>query len=115
VLNVTTSDQPLVGRRARLAVNLAVAAVVVLVVSFGLFGMVWATDGSADRVGWPVAVGYLGGVLASLVAFVLALPARRRQVTAVGTGRQRWSPLWLPLCLFPTLLAVVLLAAIQGF
>lgn len=112
---MTASDQREIGRQARLAVSLAVAAVVALVVSFGLFGMIWATNGSADRVEGLVGLGYLGGVLVSLVAFVLAVPARLGQATRVGAEGQRWSPLWLPLSLFPTLFVVWLLALIQGF
>lgn len=112
---MTASDQSEIDNRAWWAVNLAVLAVVVLVGSFGLFGMVWATDGSADSVEGLVGVGYLVGVLVSLVAFVLAVPARFGRVTRDGAERERWWPLWLPLCLFPTLLAVWLLALIEGF
>ena len=111
---MTASDQRAIGRLARLAVNLAIAAVVVLVVSFGLFGTIWATDGDADRVEGLVWLGYLGGVLLSLVAFVLAVPARLGEATGFEAGRRRWWPLWLPLCAFPTLLAIWLLALIQG-
>jgi predicted tellurium resistance membrane protein TerC len=115
VLNVMASDQPEIGRQGRLAVRLAVAAVVALVVSFGLFGMVWATNGSADRVERVVLLGYLGGVLVSLVAFVLAVPARLGRAARVGGEHQLWTPLWLPMSLFPTLVAIWLLALIEGF
>ena len=108
------SDQREIAGQARVAIGLAVAALVALVVSFGLFGMIWATIGSADRVEGPVAVGYLGGLLVSLVAFALAIRARLGQATRAGAERERWSPLWLPLCLFPTLVAVWLLSLIQG-
>jgi hypothetical protein len=45
---------------------------------------------------------WVGGLLVSLVAFALAVAAKVKH--------ERWSLLWLPLSLFPALLAIVVSA-----
>ena len=52
-------------------------------------------------VGFLAMVSLLGGLLASLAAFALAVVAR--------ATHERWALLWLPLSVFPGLLALVVL------
>ena len=91
---------------ARAAVGLAALVVIVVVVSYTIFFVALAAAGddaiSDNWVGVLAGVSLLGGLLVSLVALVLAVVARVRQ--------DRWRLLWLPLSLFPTLLALVVLA-----
>jgi hypothetical protein len=74
-------------------------------VSFAIFAVAYAVGGSAavddTWIGLLLAVALLGGLAASLVAFVLALMA--------GVKHVRWRPLWLPLALFPAILAFLVL------
>jgi hypothetical protein len=79
--------------------------VVAFAVTFAMFAVALAIGGSdAIEDNW---VGFLGmvslyaGFLASLAAFALAVVARVKH--------ERWAPLWLPLSLFPALLAFLLL------
>ena len=87
----------------RLAVALAAAVAVVLVLSYALFGVAYLVGGveatEDNWVGLLGAVALLGGLFVSLIAFVLAVFARVR--------RQPRTLLWLPLSLFPVLVAVV--------
>ena len=93
---------------ARWAVGLGSAVVAVLAVSYAIFGVAWAFGGedavSDNVVGILAGVALVAGMLASLVAFAMALVA--------GVTHQRWVSLWLPLSLFPALLAVVTLVEV---
>ena len=81
---------------------------VVMAVSCAIFAVAYAVGGLAatedNWVGFVGAASLLGGLEASLAAFVMAVVTRVRH--------ERSSLLWLPLTLFPTLLAVVLLAEV---
>lgn len=93
-------------RLARWAVGLAAAVAVVVTVSYTIFAVAYAVGGSdaiSDNwVGYLGGFALLGGLVVSLGAFVMAVVARVK--------RQRWALLWLPLSLFPALLAVVVIA-----
>src|SRR3972149_11316406 len=90
---------------ARWAVGLAGAVVVAIAASFAIFAVALAIGGSratADNwVGFLGMVSLLGGLLASLAAFALAVVAKVKH--------ERWALLWLPLSVFPALLAFLLL------
>ena len=81
---------------------------VVMAVSCAIFAVAYAVGGLAatedNWVGFVGAASLLGGLEASLAVFVMAAVTRVRH--------ERSSLLWLPLTLFPTLLAVVLLAEV---
>jgi hypothetical protein len=91
---------------ARVAVGLAAFVLVVVLVSYAIFFVALAIGGddaiSDTWVGHQAGFSLLGGLAVSLVALVLAIVAKVRQ------ERSRW--LWLPMSLFPTLLALVVLA-----
>jgi len=90
---------------ARWAVGLAATAVVAFAVTFAMFAVAYATGGSDaiedNWVGFLGMVSLFGGLLASLAALALALVARVKH--------ERWALLWLPLSVFPALLAFLLL------
>jgi hypothetical protein len=90
---------------ARWAVGRAGAVVVAFAVTFAMFAVALATGGSDaiedNWVGFLGIVSLYGGFLASLAAFALAVVARFKH--------ERWALLWLPLSLFPALLAFLLL------
>ena len=90
----------------RWAVRLAAMALTVVLVSSAVVGVAYAIGGAPamedNWAGLLGAVSLAGGLAVSLVAFVLAVAAK--------VQRQRWAPLWLPLCVFPALVAVVLFA-----
>lgn len=92
-------------RLARLAVGLAAAVAVLIVFSSAILTVAYASGGSdaiSDNwVGFLGAVALLGGLFASFVAFVLAIAARVKH--------EQWRWLWLPLLVFPALLAFVVL------
>jgi hypothetical protein len=87
------------------AVGLAVAATVAIAASFAILAVAYAIGGSGatedNWVGFLVMVSLLGASLASLAAFALAIVAKVKH--------ERWAPLWLPLSVFPALLAFVVL------
>ena len=87
------------------AVGLAVAAAVAIATSFAILAVAYAIGGSGatedNWVGVLVMVSLLGASLASLAAFALAIVAKVKH--------ERWAPLWLPLSVFPALLAFVVL------
>lgn len=91
---------------ARWAVGLAAVVAVVVAVSYTIVAVAYAVGGdkaiSDNWVGFLGAFAILGGLATSLVAFVLAIVAKVKH--------ERWALLWLPLCLFPALLVVVVLA-----
>jgi hypothetical protein len=93
-------------RLGRWAVWLAAAAVGAVAASLATLGVAYAIGGSSaiedNWVGLLAMVGLLGGLLASLAAFALAVLARVRH--------ERWALLRLPLCAFPVLLALLALA-----
>jgi hypothetical protein len=84
-------------RLARWAVAIAAVVVVALVVSFVVLAAAYAVGGWAaiddTWVGLVVVVSLLGGLLASLLACVLAVIAKMKH--------ERWGLLWLPQSLFP--------------
>jgi hypothetical protein len=92
-------------RLARWAVGLAAAVVVVLAVSYAVFGVTWAIGGedavSDTFVAYLAGFAVIGGLVAALAAFALAIVAKVKH--------ERWALLWLPLSVFPTLLAIVVL------
>lgn len=92
-------------RVARWAVGLAEAAAVVLVVGFGVLGVAYVVGGSSavedNWVGALAAASLYGGLVTSLTGFTLAVAARVK--------REGWSLLWLPLSLFPALVAFLVL------
>ena len=96
------------GRLARWAVGLAAAVAVVIATSLVIFAVAFAIGGSGatedNWVGFLVGVLLLGGLLASLAAFALGVVAKVRH--------ERWALLWLPLCVFPTLIILVVLAEV---
>lgn len=100
---VTTHARPDLGQWA---VRLAAAVTVVVAATSALLLVSYAVGGDAaisdNWVGYAGAAGVLGGLFASLVAFLMALIARRRH------AHRDW--LWLPLALFPALLAFVVLS-----
>ncbi|MEX2100526.1 MAG: hypothetical protein WEB19_03845 [Acidimicrobiia bacterium] len=87
------------------AIGTAGAVVAVLAVSYSIFGLTWAFGGedavSDTFVGYLAGFALLGGILASLVAFVMAVVARVKH--------QRLTLLWLPMVLFPALVIIVTL------
>lgn len=89
----------------RWAVGLAAAAAFVIATSFAIFAVAYAIGGSGatedNWVGFLVMVSLLGGLLASLAAFALAVVAKVKH--------ERCALLWLPLSVFPALLAFVVL------
>lgn len=95
-------------RLSRWAVGLAGAVVAVLVVSYAVFGVAHAIGGAeAVEDTWVGNLGgasLLGGLMVSLVALALAVVARAEH--------ERWVLLWLPLSVFPSLLALVVLAEV---
>jgi hypothetical protein len=92
-------------RLARWAVRLAAAVAVAIATSFAIFAVAYAIGGSGatedNWVGFLAAVSLLGGFLASLAAFALAIGAKVKH--------ERWALLWLPLSVFPVLLAFLVL------
>jgi hypothetical protein len=92
-------------RLARWAVGLAAAAAVAIAASLAMLAVAYAIGGSGatedNWVGFLAMVLLLGGLLASLAAFALAVVAK--------ATHERWALLWLPLSVFPGLLALVVL------
>jgi hypothetical protein len=74
-------------------------------VSVAIFAVAYAVGGPGatedNWVGFLAVVSLLGGLVASLAAFALALTAKSKH--------ERWPILWLPLLLFPALLAFLVL------
>ena len=92
-------------RLARWAVGFAAAVAVAIATSLAIFAVAYAIGGSGatedNWVGFLGAVSLLGGLLVSLAAFALAIVAKIK--------RERWALLWLPLSVFPALLAFLVL------
>lgn len=93
---------------ARRAVELAGAGLVAVTTALATFGIAYAIGGeeatSDNWVGVLVVALMLGGLLVSLAGFVAAVVAR--------AGHERWWPLWLPLAVFPALVAFVVLGEV---
>ena len=89
----------------RWANGVAWAVVVVLAVVYAAFGLTWVIAGedavSDTVIGFVAGFALLGGLGASLVAFVVALTERVR--------RPDHPPLRVPLAVFPALIAIVTL------
>ncbi len=85
--------------------GLATAAAAACAAALALFGLAYAVggaDATADNwVGILVVLALLGGMPASLAAFALAVLAK--------VEHERWSLLWLPLAVFPSLVAFLVL------
>jgi hypothetical protein len=79
--------------------------VITIAVSYTIFAVAYAIGGSDaiedTWVGFLGVVALLGGLLASLAAFALAVVAKVKH--------ERWTLLWLPLSVFPALLAFLVL------
>jgi hypothetical protein len=92
-------------RLARWGVGIAAAVAVAMLASAAIFAVAYAVGGSGatedNWVGFLGAVSLLGGLVASLAAFALALTAKIQH--------EQWPMLWLPLVLFPALLAFLVL------
>ena len=92
-------------RLARWAVGLSAVLAVAVVATITTFAVGYAVGGqSAIEDNWVAVLGWiipLVGLLASLVAFVLAIVAKIR--------RERWTLLWAPLCAFPAFVAFLVL------
>ena len=92
-------------RLARWAVRMAAVVTAALVVSFAIFIVAYAVGGWAaiddTWVGFIGVVSLLGGLLISVVAFALAVTSKVKH--------QRWARLWLPLSVFPAILAFLAL------
>lgn len=90
---------------ARWAVGLAEVAAGILAVGFAVFGIAYAVggaDATADNwVGILTVAALATGLMSSLLAFALAGVAKVRH--------DRWSLLWLPLTVFPALVAFLAL------
>jgi cytochrome bd-type quinol oxidase subunit 2 len=92
-------------RRARWAVRLAEAAAPMTAIAVAVYGVAFVVGGSSavedNWVAILVLVLFFGGLLASVIAFVLAV--------AMKVKHEQWRLLWLPLSVFPVLLAFVVL------
>jgi hypothetical protein len=92
-------------RLARWAVGIAAAVAVAILVSAAIFAVAYAIGGPRatqdNWVGLLGVVSLLAGLVASLAAFALALAAKIKH--------EQWALLWLPLFLFPALLAFLVL------
>ncbi len=102
---ISVGPAPAHGRPSRWAVRLAAAAAVAIATSLLTFAVAYAVGGSGatedNWVGYLVEDVLLGGLLASFVAFALAVVAKAKH--------DRWALLWLPLSVFPALLAFLAL------
>jgi hypothetical protein len=85
--------------------GLAAAVAVAIATSFAIVALAYVIGGSGatedNWVGFLVMVLLLSGLVASLAAFALAVAAKLK--------RERWSLLWLPLSVFPAVLAFLVL------
>jgi hypothetical protein len=92
-------------RIALWAVRLAAAAALAIAAAAAIFAVAYAIGGSGatedNWVGFLSMVLLLGGLPASLAAFALAVVAMVKHA--------RWALLWLPLAVFQTLLAFLVL------
>jgi hypothetical protein len=92
-------------RLARWAVAIAAVVGVAILASAAIFAVAYAIGGPAatedNWVGLVVVVSLLGGLVASLAAFALAVAAKIKH--------EQWALLWLPLALFPALLGFIVL------
>ncbi|HEY3293198.1 MAG TPA: hypothetical protein VGJ85_06175 [Candidatus Nanopelagicaceae bacterium] len=95
-------------RETQWAIALATTVSAVVIFSGALFGIAYLVGGSnavSDNwVGFLVAMSFLGGLTISLLAFVLGITAWIRH------GRAPW--LWVPVVVFPSLLAFIVLGEI---
>ena len=93
------------GRLARWAVRLSAvfgATVATLIAALVITYAVGVESAVEDTLlGWFLGIMALTGVLGSLAAFLAAIVAKVRH--------ERWTLLWLPLCVFPALLAFLVL------
>ncbi|HEX6760787.1 MAG TPA: hypothetical protein VF086_20605 [Propionibacteriaceae bacterium] len=103
--SVPAGREPGHTRSARWAVGIAAAVAVLILVSAAIFAVAYAVGGAGatedNWVGFLGAVSLLGGMVASLAAFALALAAKIKH--------ERWALLWLPLSLFPALFVFLVL------
>ena len=92
-------------RETQWAIGLATIVSTAVISSGAIFGVAYLVGGSnavSDNwVGFLLAISFLGGLVLSLLAFVLAVTGWIRH------GRTAW--LWVPLVVFPTLLAFIVL------
>lgn len=95
-------------RETQWAIILATTVSAVVIVAGALFGIAYLVGGtnavSDNWIGFLVAISFLGGLVISLLAFILGITAWMRH------GRAPW--LWVPLAVFPCLLAFIVLGEI---
>ncbi len=94
------------GRLARWAVGLSAVCGLAVAMAIAIIAIAYAVGvESAVEDNWfgflLVTMVLAPGLLGSLLAFVLAIVARVR--------RERWTLLWLPLCVFPTVVLFLVL------
>jgi hypothetical protein len=96
---------PAPARLARWAVRIAPVVAVALVVSFAIFAVAYGVGGwgaiDDTWVGLVVAVSLLGGLLARW--------SPSRSLSLPRVKHEPWAMLWLPLSLFPAILAFLML------
>lgn len=92
-------------RLAKWAVGLAGATAVMVSVGAAVFGVAYAVGGVGatedNWVGLLTVTSLFGGLITSLTAFALAV--------TVKVKHERWTLLWLPLAVFPVLVAFLVL------
>jgi hypothetical protein len=92
-------------RLAWWGVGIAAGVAIAILVSAAIFAVAYAVGGPGatedNWVGLLGAVSLLGGLVASLAAFALALAAKIKH--------EQWALLWLPFLLFPALFAFLVL------
>lgn len=104
-LHVSAGPGPSASRLARRAFWFAAAGVIAVagaLVLFAIADLIGGPDATSDNwVGVLVGLAALAGVLASVAGFVLAFVAK--------VAHEPWLGLWLPLSVFPAVLALLLL------
>lgn len=94
---------PAHGRLARWGVRVGATSAGITATAFAVFAVATVIGGSGatddNWVGYLVGVLLAGGLLGSLAAFALAISAKVKH--------EPWTLLWLPLSLFPAILAFI--------
>ena len=102
---VPRGDGPRPGRLARWAVRVSSVSGASAAVSNATVAIAYAVDGAGaiedTALGVALSLAAAAGVVGSLLGFVAAIAAK--------LGHERWSALWVPLCVLPALLAFVVL------
>ena len=102
---ISTGPAHMHTRVAQWAVGLAEAGAALAAIAIAGYGVAYVMGGSSavedNWVAILVVTSFFSGCLASAIAFVLAVTAKVKH--------ERWALLWLPLSVFPSLLAFVVL------